>query len=159
MKTKYLAVAATVAALALLVTLLLYPGRIAHGDTETIVVPTRPVPVLTHAQEIWRSALEWCESRGVPTAVNPEDRDGTPSKGGFQFKDGTFRAMVARYGLTATSTMDYAAQKEIVGWMILDAAITNRELKTQQFPDCISRVIGLPPRTNATTSPASRDYR
>ena len=119
---------------------LLYPRGNARSDAET-------VPMLTRQQETWVSALRWCESRGVDTAVNKRDRDGTPSYGAFQFKPSTYAYFARKYGMASTTDyMNAEAQKEIVGRMLLDKDISDRQLRTQQFPDCIQRVIGLPPR-------------
>jgi hypothetical protein len=108
------------------------------------------VPKLTHEQEVWLYALEWCESRGVKTAVNPEDRDGTPSYYSFQFKPATFLNYGIKYGVIAATTSpaelsemlkSYEAQREIVTHMISDKSVNWH----QQFPDCV-RKNGLPPR-------------
>ena len=108
------------------------------------------VPKLTYEQEVWLYALEWCESRGVKTAVNPEDRDGTPSFYSFQFKPSTFLNYGIKYGTVAAKTSpaelsemlkSYDAQREIVTHMIFDKSVNWH----QQFPDCV-RKNGLPPR-------------
>lgn len=108
------------------------------------------LPKLTHEQEVWLYALEWCESRGVKTAVNPEDRDGTPSFYSFQFKPATFLNYGIKYGVIAATTSptelsellkSYEAQREIVTHMISDKSVNWH----QQFPDCV-RKNGLPPR-------------
>lgn len=109
-----------------------------------------PKPMLTHEQEVWLYTLEWCESRGVKTAINPNDKDGTPSYYSFQFKPSTFLNYGAKYGIvSATTTSDelpvklknYELQKQIVSHMILDKSVDWH----QQFPDCV-RKFGLPPR-------------
>ena len=106
---------------------------------------------LTHAQEVWLSALEWCESRGRTEAVNPEDLDGTPSYYSWQFKPGTFRFYGDLYGVLSGKHTDaeimehlkeYELQKEIVKNMINDPDVN----WLQQFPDCIKRKVGMPPR-------------
>lgn len=131
-----LAAAAMIAA-----SILLYPRGHARSDTEI------QKPKLTQQQEVWLSALQWCESRGVDSAINPKDRDGTASYGAFQFKPSTYAYFAKRYGLASTTDyMNAAAQREIVSDMLLDSSVSNAQLRTQQFPDCISRVIGLPPR-------------
>lgn len=108
-------------------------------------------PVLSHQQDVWRSVLEWCESRGNHEAINAVDLDGTPSYYSFQFKPGTFRGYGEQYGvikkgLTQTELMEalksYELQKKIVGYMILDPKINWH----QQFPACV-RMHGLPPRS------------
>lgn len=101
------------------------------------------VPTLTHAQQVWKGALEWCESRGKIGAVNPKDRDGTPSYGSFQFKPSTLQYYAEKYNVpTATSTMDYATQSAVVDQMILHRAEIDW---SWQFPDCVKR-LGYPPR-------------
>lgn len=116
------------------------------GDVGTA---TSTGPQLTHQQEIWQDVLEWCESRGVESAINPKDLDGTPSYYSYQFKPGTFRYYGEKYGLIATSTsdaelkklmQDYQLEHAIVSRMILDKTIDWH----QQFPWCI-RKYGLPP--------------
>lgn len=103
-----------------------------------------PVPheTLTHQQQVWVSALEWCESNGIPTALNPKDRDGTPSYGAFQFKPSTFALYAKSYGMASTTDYkDYDAQKSIVERMVGDPAVRWE----QQFPDCV-RKLGRPPK-------------
>ena len=109
-----------------------------------------PKPILTHQQDVWRSALEWCESRGVKNAINPKDKDGTASYYSWQFKPSTFKAFGIKYGVLPKETTnaqipelikDYQLQKDIVGYMILDKS-TRWE---QQFPDCVKKKIGRPP--------------
>lgn len=97
-------------------------------------------PVLTHRQELWRGILEWCESRGNPNAINPKDKDGTPSLGGFQFKPRTFEHYRTKYKLPSADVMNYQMQFTIVGYMINDPDV-NFE---QEFPDCVRRY-GWPP--------------
>lgn len=110
-------------------------------------------PALTHAQEVWISALEWCESRGKVDAINPKDRDNTPSYYSFQFKPETFLGYGLEYGiLPATTTIDSAAfteafksweqQRAVVAAMVLHRDEIDWE---QQFPDCVKRKIGMPP--------------
>lgn len=45
--------------------------------------PVVEMPKLTHQQEVWIYALEFCESRGNTEAINPKDLDGTPSYGAY----------------------------------------------------------------------------
>ncbi len=113
-------------------------------------IKTLPKPILTHQQEVWIYALEWCESRGVKSAINPNDKDNTPSYYSWQFKPGTFKNLGIKYGVLDPSTTDaqipellkdYQLQKDIVGFMVLDKG-TKWE---QQFPDCVKRKIGRPP--------------
>lgn len=120
-----------------------------------VTSPLVAEPKLTHQQETWISALEWCESRGNIKAENPKDRDGTPSYSNFQWKPSTFLGFGKRYGLIATSSTiadvpklleDYELQRNIVRGMLTDQKITNAELRDRQFPGCI-RKLGLPPRS------------
>lgn len=109
--------------------------------TATISAPKEAKPKLTHAQEVWISALEWCESRGNNSAINPKDRDNTPSYGAFQFKPSTLDYYAKMYGVATTTLMDYKTQKAVVEQMVLH----RKEIKwTQQFPDCVKR-LGPPP--------------
>lgn len=104
---------------------------------------------LTHAQEVWISALEWCESRGNPNAINPLDNDGTPSFYSWQFKPATFRLFgelyhVIEQGHTDAEIMelikDYDLQKAILRNMVEDPSIRWEG----QFPACV-RILGRPP--------------
>jgi hypothetical protein len=123
---------------------------IAQAVVEADPVPVIPAPdPLTHAQEVWLGALEWCESRGVKTAVNKVDRDGTPSYYSFQFKPSTFALYGSKYklifvGNSASDIMelmeDYDLTRKIMTSMIQDPGI-NWE---HQFPDCV-RKLGRPP--------------
>lgn len=114
-------------------------------------IPKRYVP--THAQNVWLHALEWCESRGKQSAVNPEDRDGTPSYYSFQFKPSTFKAYALRYELLEPSELDtaeelmaqmsvYENQKAIVTEMLNDPKVR----WNNEFPDCTMRKVGMPPK-------------
>lgn len=120
---------------------------------ETVIVeePKRYVP--THAQTVWLHALEWCESRGKESSINPEDRDGTPSYYSFQFKPSTFKSYALKYGLLESSDLNtdakvmkemsnYNTQKAIVTEMLNDPKVK----WNNEFPDCTKRKIGLPPR-------------
>lgn len=128
--------------------ILFFPKEVKSVDP----VPPPPVPTISYAQNVWKNALEWCESRGVPSAVNKVDRDGTASYYSFQFKPSTFRAYGEMYEvipkdltdeevheLMASSTM----QHKVVDQMILHYKDINWR---QQFPDCINNKIGMPPR-------------
>lgn len=99
------------------------------------------VPKLSHAQEIWKSALEFCESRGNPNAINKEDLDGTPSYGAFQFKPSTLDLFAKKYGIATTTIMDYKVQNAVVIQMILHRNEINW---SQQFPWCVKK-LGYPP--------------
>ena len=103
-----------------------------------------PKPTLTHAQTVWKSALEWCESNGKKDAVNPVDRDGTPSYYSFQFKPSTFAAYAAKYGIEGDIS-DYEAQSAIVTGMILDESLGYDDWRYREFPGCVAK-LGAPPR-------------
>ncbi len=121
-----------------LVTLLITP-LLLEGEG---LAPVPEPPKLSHAQEVWLGALEWCESRGVTTAVNPKDLDNTPSYGGFQFKPSTLKYFADKYSVSiATSTMDYDSQKAVMIQMVLNRKEINWN---QQFPWCVKK-LGQPP--------------
>lgn len=99
-------------------------------------------PALSHAQEVWLGALEWCESRGNPVAVNKVDRDGTPSYGAFQFKPDTLWYFADLYGIEKDPDyMLYGQQRAVVEAMVLH----RKEISwSTQFPDCVKK-LGAPP--------------
>ncbi len=101
---------------------------------------TDPEAIYRHQREVFLHALEWCESNGLPYAVNPSDSDRTPSFGAFQFKPGTFRGYSEKYGI-AGALMDYDAQYAILSKMLDDPTVKWAE---KEFPGCM-RKIGLPP--------------
>lgn len=144
MKKIYIAVALCAVVLALAI--LLHPRK-----TEGEDISTKTESPLEHRQETWISALEWCESRGVITAINPKDSDGTPSYYSWQWKPSTFKMYAIRYGLIATSTSDadakvemedYSMEREIVRNMISDKSVNF----AHEFPDCVKNKVGQPPR-------------
>lgn len=137
-----LVLAAVVAAVTTMVfTPLLLSGKTPAVKPEVVV---EEGPKLTHQQEIWVAALEWCESKGKNGAINPKDRDGTPSYGGFQFKPSTLEYYADMYGVEmGTTTMDYEVQYATVVQMVLHRDEINWH---QQFPDCTKNKIGLPPK-------------
>lgn len=141
----------------LFIVILLFCGiNVNVAESDPIVCPTPPEPppapeTLTHAQEVWISALEWCESRAKPEAVNPIDRDGTASYYCLQFKPSTFRSLGERYGVIDKGQSDSAImslmpdcelQRAIVRGMIKDTTTD----WPQQFPVCVLEKIGPPPR-------------
>lgn len=138
-----------IGALAIVVMLIIFSAFLLTPREVKSIETIEPAPQtdLQRRQEVWISALSWCESRGVETAVNKVDRDGTPSYGLMQFKPDTFYSLSKKYGLPSdVSYMDAEQQKEIVRHMINDPEFTDHSLKYQQFPDCIQRFVGLPPR-------------
>lgn len=131
--------------LALAVPLIFSP----YAAEPTYIEPNAQRQPLTHAQEVWLSALEWCESRGNPSAINKVDRDGTPSYYSYQFKPGTFKMFGEYYGVIPTNlpTNDlmelmkrHDLQREIVRHMIKDPDTR----WSQQFPAC-TKLLGTPP--------------
>ena len=94
---------------------------------------------LTHQQKAWMGTMEWCESNGDPTRINPKDKDNTPSYGILQFKPGTFEWAKKHYQTTG-KLMDPEAQEAVFTQMILKNDINWH----QQFPDCVKKY-GKPP--------------
>lgn len=120
-------------------------STMATTSTSTIANIIATSTKITHQQEVWLHALEWCESHGNPKAINKVDRDGTPSYGAWQFKPQTFATLSKKYGVVG-DIMDEEAQRQVVIGMLLDKSISNDELRYHQFPDCIQRKVGLPQR-------------
>lgn len=127
--------------LAILLTLLLI-AMLFRSEMVSYTAEAETKPTLSHAQQVWKSALEWCESRGNPDAVNEEDLDGTASYGAWQFKPSTLDYFSEKYGVaTSTSVMNRDWQDRVVTQMILH----RDEIKwSQQFPWCVKK-LGLPP--------------
>ena len=128
--------------------LILLENIFADVSKETYVKKEEPKELTTHAQKVWISALEWCESRGKSQAINPKDRDGTPSYGGFQFKPSTFEMYRERYGIEMPivkkeqwSFMHYDTQRKIIEHMINDKKVKWEN----EFPDCVKKKVGRPP--------------
>lgn len=140
----YAAIGVAIIVLAI-ATILFFPNVAAYTnvDPETQVTGVALAvkePELSHPQELWLAALEYCESRGIPSAINPNDLDGTPSYGAFQFKPDTFDAFTDEYNLPERDLMDADAQRAIVRKMIRDKSVKWE----QQFPGCVKK-IGRPP--------------
>lgn len=134
---KKIALFLLITALALLLTALI----IAPTEVEALPAEQPPKQELSYQQKVWLGALQWCESKGNPEAVNPKDRDNTPSYGLLQFKPSTFTYYQKRYGTPAgTGYMDPDAQLAIVEQMILRGDVK----WSQQFPECTKK-IGKPP--------------
>jgi len=103
----------------------------------------KPEPVTTRSEttrEQWLADLIACESRGNPDAINPKDRDGTPSYGLLQFKPSTFEMFSKAYKIEG-ELMDPEAQKAIVIRMMDDKSV----VWENQFPACV-RKLGRPPQ-------------
>lgn len=111
-------------------------------------VASAPAPSLSHAQKVWLGALEWCESHGDPTAINPEDNDGTPSYGPYQFKPDTLIFFSKKYltifidkNNVMEAIMDYSVQRATVEAMVLHREDIRWD---RQFPGCVKK-LGPPP--------------
>ena len=102
-----------------------------------------PPPIIAKVEfsalDVWIQRLAQCESGGDENALNPMDTDGTPSKGKFQFKDGTFNYFSQKYNIATTSIWSGAEQELILRRMIKDPEVDLR----YQFPACV-RQLGLP---------------
>jgi len=109
---------------------------------ETPKIPEKKLQTLqaTTTREQWLAELISCESRGNPEAINPKDRDGTPSYGLMQFKPSTFEMFKKAYGIEG-ELMDPEAQKAIVRRMMDDKSV----VWENQFPACV-RKLGRPPQ-------------
>lgn len=108
-----------------------------------------------HRLETYLSALEWCESGGLSTALNAKDKDGTPSYSNYQWKPGTLLAYAKQYGLIPLSDTlaqvpellkDYDLQRTTVADMSQDPHVN----WAQQFPGCTKK-LGYPPKLSTTT--------
>lgn len=158
---------------AMLVLLLGNDGVIADAQPEVIkninavqVLEEKQVSAydsLNHQQQVWLGALEWCESKGIQSSINPNDVDNTPSYYSFQFKPSTFKYYGEKYevipeGLSdkviAEKIKDHFLQREIVSNMLNDKSVNMRK----QFPACV-RSLGLPKqffaKTPSTTNSAT----
>jgi hypothetical protein len=122
---------------------LLMPGK------TTIVEFYQTAGELPHRQESWVHALEWCESRATE-AINPKDKDSTPSYYYWQFKPETFKAEAEKYGVIKKGLSDaeimvamksYDNQHLTVNAMVRDGKDQNWE---QLFPACVKK-LGRPP--------------
>lgn len=113
-------------------------------ETAEVVTPSPEEIALHERREAWLKDLEMCESSGIPTAVNPNDLDGTPSYGAFQFKPSTFDAYVKKYGIAVPpgeNFMHRETQIAIIWRMMDDPAVRWH----REFPDCVEKY-GPPPR-------------
>jgi hypothetical protein len=111
------------------------PITTAHLEEPKKVLLKQPA-----TREQWLTDLEICESGGNPNALNPVDRDGTPSHGLLQFKDTTFEMYRVRYSMGEVELYDPEAQRLMVRFMMDDDAVRWE----QEFPDCV-RKLGRPP--------------
>lgn len=119
--------------------------------------PVVKAMTVTHEQETYVRALEWCESHGVITAVNPNDLDNTPSYYSWQWKPSTFRYFGVMYGVLPSEITeaemlkklaDYETQRKVIEQMVIHA---NQIEWKNQFPGCTKK-IGLPPTVIHTKS-------
>lgn len=146
--------------IALAVAILVALSQSKTAESPIVVEAIEEAPKLTHRQEVWIGALEWCESQGKTDAVNPEDLDGTPSYGAFQFKPSTFFYYGEKYGVVyfqstgenteadekamIEQTKNYEHQKKIVEQMVLH----RDEIRwDRQFPGCVKK-LGWPPKAD-----------
>lgn len=148
--TRTLPTRALLAITAVALYILLIPASAkSEGDSgiEASSTPATSTPALLPSQEVWVQSLRQCESSGNDDAINKVDVDGTSSYGRFQFKPGTYQALIKRYALaTSTNVLNGQEQEQIVDRMVLDKSISNHEWEYRQFPYCIQNKIGLPPR-------------
>ena len=121
---------------------LLISAYLLSNTTNTVEIEIEEIIVHDYRQEVWISALEWCESSGINITINPQDNDGTPSYGAFQFKPKTFIGFLKKYNLKEADLMDYETQRELVRRMINDPDV---KIETQ-FPNCVKNKIGYPPK-------------
>lgn len=112
----------------------------------TIVIEVEKKDILSYQQRAWLGALTWCESGGKPGAINPNDRDNTPSYGILQFKPSTFTGYAKLYGIDASKGyMDADTQLAIVEQMIVRGDVK----WSQQFPACTKK-LGTPPKISTS---------
>lgn len=102
--------------------------------------PIAKIVTASESREEWLAKLIQCESHGNPEAINPKDRDGTPSYGLLQFKPSTFEMFSKAYKIEG-ELMDPEAQKAIVRRMMDDKSV----VWENQFPACV-RKLGRPPQ-------------
>ena len=116
------------------------------------VLVAKPVPLAVSIAKLeeWKFNLGDCESNNIPSAINPNDLDGTPSYGQYQFKIGTFKYYVEKYNL-----FDWQNWEEDDWWeaifdgekqhIVLEHMIEDPEVNfTWEFPWCVEK-LGLPP--------------
>jgi len=117
---------------------------------KAVDIPPIQEPSITHQQETWIRALEWCESNGSVEAINPKDLDDTPSYGAFQFKPSTFDYFAKLYDVSG-ELMDREAQYQIVKNMVLNR---DKIAWSRQFSSCV-RKLGYPPVNKPLSTPSS----
>ena len=115
------------------------PQSVSEVKVEYTVTETR------HSKQDFIDFLIQCESGGNDKAINPRDRDGSPSWGLLQFKPDTLYKYVKRY-----SILPSIESQEIMN-VIFDGELQVRVLKEmledpavdwyREFPDCYRRWI------------------
>lgn len=88
--------------------------------------------------------LENCESNHIAWAVNPKDRDGTPSYGAYQFKPSTLLYYAKKYGYNINPepqeiinlAFDRKFVSEIVIKMFQDKSVNLK----REFPVCSKKI-------------------
>lgn len=140
-KTRHATIAIVTSILTTVAVFMLFsPSTTEYVRVESEPEP-EPYPVISHTQDTWMRALEWCESRGNPEAINPEDLDGTPSYSSWQFKPSTLDYYAEKYSIATTTVMDRNVQEKVLTQMILH----RDEIRwDRQFPACVRRP-GPPP--------------
>ena len=89
--------------------------------------------------------MEYCESGYNPLALNPMDKDHTPSYGLLQFKPETLISYTNRYGLMNTNgweisdAMNWAYDGQFVESIFRKMLYDKKVVWTQEFPDCYRR--------------------
>ena len=133
-----------------IVALILLVGFVPNEISVEVPPPVEePEPTLSHAQEVWTYALEWCESRGIPRAINPEDLDGTPSYSSWQFKPSTLWYFAEKYGIQVPETdeeKEIALMSREYQFSVLKQMVLHKEQIRwdRQFPWCVKK-LGPPP--------------
>jgi len=100
--------------------------------TEPSYIPPPPPPK-PDTLDKYLDTLAMCESGNNPNAINPVDRDGTPSLGRYQFKVGTFNYFSQVFKIATTSIFNGDEQRIIVRKM---AQTLTKAQWARQFPDC-----------------------
>jgi len=123
------------------------------GISEIKITPSKRhnVKKVSYAQDLWISALEYCESRGKgKNAVNLNDPTGIDYYW-FQFQAPTFWKYAQKYEIVGKDIefdyslalylmLDYNITRQIVENMVLDKSVNF----AKKFPLCVKK-IGLPP--------------
>jgi len=109
------------------------------------------------ALDLWVRKMAYCESTNNPKAVNEVDLDGTPSYGLYQFKTGTFRHYVEKYGLFDSEDWARSQWKKAIWNGEYQETVFRKMLEDpevdlhHEFPDCTRR-LGLPPTIHQLTA-------